>query len=153
MNIRRTVLVSLLLAACGGTKAPATTTPLGATPVGPAAPAGDTAACTKFVADMAAHGETKMVDTTTKPALREAHATCQATVKNASGFTCHMATFETPAFAAQAADDVGKTFWVVPQSDGKTSYNKAGTKGVLWCGGGQVIEALEAAGRAIADAT
>jgi hypothetical protein len=153
MKFHRIVLATLLLAACGAKQPAATTPTAGGTPVGPAAPAADTSTCQKFVADMTAHGETSMVDTTTKPALREAHASCQATVKNASGFTCHLATFDTPELAAAAADDVGKTFWVVPQSDGKTSYNKPGTKGVLWCGGGQVIEALEAAGRAIADAS
>ena len=139
------IVIAMMMAACspkGGTTG--TTTPT-------TAASSTTAHCSKYVESMNGQGETKMVDRTSKPALAEAKAHCQATVKASSGFTCHFASFETPDAAASAAADVANTFWVVPQSDGKTSYNKAGTTGVVWGGGGEVIPAIEAAARAVAD--
>lgn len=143
------IIVALALVGCGGTKgAPASG---GTAASGGGGDAGN-ATCAQFAEQLKSLGTITAGDPANHEG-REGDWKCRSTVQHASGYTCHLAVYATPELAAESNDRLANSFWVIPQSDGKTSYNKAGTKAVLWCGAGQVVPEVETAGRAVADAS
>jgi len=150
MNKLSSIVVTMVLVACGGKQgAPAS----GGSAAGSGG-GGGAAVCADFSEKLKGLGTITQGDPANHEG-REGDWSCRATVQAANGFTCHLAMYPSAELAAASNDRLANSFWVVPQSDGKTSYNKAGTKAVLWCGGGSSEEApgVESAGRAVADAS
>jgi len=151
MNKLSSIVVTVVLVACGGKQG----APASGGGGGAAAGGGDGAAvCAEFSEKLKGLGTITQGDPANHEG-REGDWSCRASVQAANGFTCHLAMYATPELAAASNDRLANSFWVVPQSDGKTSYNKAGTKAVVWCGGGAASEAaeVEPAARAVADAS